>query len=93
MSFGTYLVAVMDGDRRNRTICRNIQVYIIIMYLYLLCLLIFGFILIVWKIHSQVKKSGSSGSSASAAERGAQADTAKQMKNMQRGAKFASAIV
>ncbi len=89
MAFGTYLVAAMDGDRRNRTICRNIQVYIFIMYAYLLCLVIFGIIISIWKLHSIVKKSGGGTSSASAAERGAKADTEKQMKNMQRGAKLA----
>ena len=93
MAFGTYLVVAMDADRRNLTICRNIQTYIVVMYIYLACFIIFGLIVAIWRIHKSVKNSSSSPSSASAAERGAKTDTEKQMKNMQRSAKLISHVV
>ena len=91
IAFGSYLLAIMDSDRRGMTICRNIWTYIVVMYIYLGCLVVFGLIVGVWKIHKEMK--GSSGpSAASAAERGAQADTDKQMKNVKHTAKLMKAM-
>lgn len=92
MILGTFLVIIMGSSYRNKKVCRNIQIYVGVMYIYMLCYLIFGLIVLIWKIHKQVQ-SGSSSSTPSAADRGAQADTEKQMKNMQRGAKLMSAVV
>lgn len=55
LALGTYLVQIMASNRRNKKICRNIQTYIVVMYIYLLCLLIFGLIVSIWKIHNVYK--------------------------------------
>lgn len=93
LAFGTYLVVVMNSNRRNKVVCRNIIVYVVIMYIYLGCLIIFGLIVCLWKIHREIKGIGASPATASAADRGAKSDTEKQMKNMQRSAKLMSAVV
>ena len=65
LAFGTYLIAVMDEDRRKMLICRNIITYMILLYFYLLCLIGFAIIIAIWKIHGYYKdrKGGRSSSS------------------------------
>ena len=93
IALGTYLVALMDGDLRNKKVCRNVTAYIAFLYLYLFCLSVFGLIVLIWKLHREIKGSEGGSSSSSAAERGAKTDPAKQMQNMQRSAKLMSAVV
>lgn len=61
LALGTFLSTVMDSHARlTNLLCRNIVVYLIILYLYLFCLIGFGVVVAVWKIHGcyKDKKSG-----------------------------------
>ena len=65
LAFGTYLIAAMDNNRRKKLICRNIITYMIVLYIYLVCLIVFAIIIAIWKIHGSYKDRKGGGRSSS----------------------------
>ena len=59
LALGTYLIVLTNSDAYSASICRNTLVYLIFLYIYLICGVVFWIIVCLWKINS-VRSSKSS---------------------------------
>ena len=52
LALGTFLIAMTGSDAYSKSTCRNILVYLIFLYLYLICAVVFWIIVGLWRINS-----------------------------------------
>ena len=61
LAIGTVLLYDMNSDLARKKICRNVIVYLVVLYIYMILLIGFGIIVCIWKCYN-VHKSGKSAS-------------------------------
>ena len=59
LAIGTVLLYDMNSSLARKKICRNVIVYLVVLYIYMILLIGFGVIVSIWKCYN-VHKSGKS---------------------------------